>query len=81
MIYIYCICLVGLNITFCIPVGQFGCSVVPPSDAKGMLAIESEYKNISAWYNFLSSGLNHTKLPQIVMIRMMCFESERKRKL
>ncbi len=50
--------------TCCIPVviGQFSCSVLTTSDAKGMLAIKSDRKNISMWYNFLNSGLNHTKL-------------------
>ncbi len=45
-------------------IGQSGCSVLPPSDAKEMLAIESsksEHKNISTPYIF-KSGLNHTKL-------------------
>ncbi len=28
-------------------IGQFGCSGLPPSDAKGKPAIESERKNIS----------------------------------
>ncbi len=43
-------------------IGQFGCSGLPPSDAKGKLAIENEAKNISTRYNFLNLGLNHTKL-------------------
>ena len=34
-------------------IGQFGCSVLPPSDAEGMLAIESECKNISSWSEML----------------------------
>ncbi len=46
-------------------------------DAKVMLAIVSEHKNISMWYNFLNSVLNHTKLLNCDN-RLMRFESERK---
>ncbi len=58
-------------------IGRLACSVSPPSDAKGILAIENEHKNISTWYKFLNSGLNHTNF-QIVMTRLLCCESERK---
>ncbi len=39
-------------------IGQLGCSVLPPYDVKGMLAIESEHKNISTWYNLSCCALN-----------------------
>ncbi len=42
-------------------IGQFSCSGLPPFDAKGKPAVENECKNISTGYNFLNSGLNHTK--------------------
>ncbi len=60
-------------------IGQFGSSSVLPPDTKGKLAIESEHQNISTWYNFIKNSLlNHTTC--IVMVRLLCFESERKGK-
>ncbi len=53
-----------VGITYCLHrsrfvIGQFGCSGLPLSDAKGKPAIENEHKNIRYTLN---SGLNHTTL-------------------
>ncbi len=63
-------------------IGQFDCSVLPPSDIKRMLSIESDCKNISTWYNFLNSGLNHTKLSNCndTCKVTLCLKSEGKSK-
>ena len=62
---LYLIRLVGLNICLHqsrLVIGQFGCSGLPPSDAKGKPAIESERTSISTWYNYFNSWSNHAKL-------------------
>ncbi len=58
-------------------IGQFGFFGLPPSDAKGKLAIENECKNISTRYNFFEFWAKSHNF-HIVIIRLLCFESERK---
>ncbi len=58
-------------------IGQFGCSGLPSSDAKGKPAIENEpRKNISTWNNFFLILVQIVRNFQIVMIRLLCYESE-----
>ncbi len=62
LVRIYNCLLYNCFVSQCV-IGQFDSSILSPSIwHKGMLVIESEYKNISIWYKFFHSWSNHTKL-------------------